>query len=130
MKTSYIQVRLPEKLKEYFDMICEEKHINRSALIRSWIEDFVEEEKPMVKIVEWLEHLENFPVQDEEYIAGQTEDGRFFFAWGSWGEEVPAQDVGDGECGIQYFDTAKEAMEEFRDTVEAIDIYPSTTGND
>jgi len=44
-KRTVIHLRIPEELKKEFDQICDKKHINKSALIRSWVEDFIKTEK-------------------------------------------------------------------------------------
>lgn len=43
-----VAVRLPEDLKNDFMTLCEEKAINSSALIRKWIEDWTNQQKPNV----------------------------------------------------------------------------------
>lgn len=66
--------------------------------------------------VKVLEIRENFPVQDEAYALLRGEDGRYAFAWGPtypYADEIPAQDVQDGESGIEWHDTedaARSAM--------------------
>ncbi len=40
-KTKNVIVRIDEDLKTKFDDICKENHVNASALIRSWIEEYV-----------------------------------------------------------------------------------------
>jgi hypothetical protein len=71
----------------------------------------------MVK-VEMLEIREDFPVRDEAYALLRGENGRFAFAWGPtypYADEVPAQDVKDGESGLEWHETenaARAAMEQ------------------
>lgn len=45
MKNKAMTIRLPEELKDQFDETCERKFVNASALIRSWIKNYVEENK-------------------------------------------------------------------------------------
>lgn len=35
-----------------------------------------------VKVVDVFEQKFDFPVKDEAYTVGMTEDGRYFFSWG------------------------------------------------
>ncbi|MDI9412763.1 MAG: hypothetical protein QM401_04200 [Bacillota bacterium] len=43
VKLERLHIRIEPELKERFNAICDEKAINASALIRKWVEDFVEE---------------------------------------------------------------------------------------
>lgn len=43
VKLERLHIRIEPELKERFNSICDEKAINASALIRKWVEDFVEE---------------------------------------------------------------------------------------
>jgi hypothetical protein len=62
------------------------------------------------------------------YALGEA-DGRFFFSWSEWrwptqtaaGDEVPANDVEDGENGVKWFDTLKEATRYAEDVFESLD---------
>ena len=71
----------------------------------------------MVK-VEVLEIREDFPVRDEAYALLRGDDGRYAFAWGPtypYAEELPAENVKDGESGIEWYETeydARAAMEQ------------------
>lgn len=55
--------------------------------------------------------------------------GRFFFSWSEFrwptqtagGDEVPAKDVEDGENGVKWFDTLKEATRYAEDVFESLD---------
>jgi len=74
----------------------------------------------MIK-VETIEIREDFPVRDEAY-AILTDGQRFAFAWGPqypYADEVPAQDVKDGESGIEWYETEEEARAAMQATVEA-----------
>jgi hypothetical protein len=74
----------------------------------------------MVK-VEIVEIREDFPVRDEAY-AILTDGQRYAFAWGPtypYADEVPAQDVRDGESGIEWYETEEEARAAMQETVEA-----------
>lgn len=74
----------------------------------------------MVK-VETIEIREDFPVRDEAY-AILTDGQRFAFAWGTqypYADEVPAQDVKDGESGIEWYDSEDAARTAMNRAVEA-----------
>ena len=78
-----------------------------------------------VQIVETIERREDYPVRDESYLVGRVEDGRYFFAWGPeypYREEVPAEDISDGESGISYHTTVDEALEAMQAAVEAVEM--------
>jgi predicted DNA-binding protein len=46
-----MHLRIEQDLKEKFNKICEQKSLNGSAMIRKWIEEFVEEnEKPLISM--------------------------------------------------------------------------------
>ena len=63
--------------------------------------------------------LHNFPMVDEDYVLGSTEDGEYFFSWNWDIEELPTKEVLEGESGIKYFDTLKEAAQYMKETIEA-----------
>ena len=63
--------------------------------------------------------LSNFPMVDEDYVLGSTEDGKYFFSWNWDIEELPDKEILDGESGIKYFDTLKEAAQDMKETIEA-----------
>ena len=63
--------------------------------------------------------LNNFPMVDEDYVLGSTEDGKYFFSW-NWNiEELPDDEILEGESGIRYHDTLKEAAQDMKETIEA-----------
>lgn len=81
----------------------------------------------MVK-VEVLEFREDFPNRDEAY-AIMTDGERYAFAWGPqhpYADEVPAQNVKDGESGIEWYDTEDEARAAMNQAAEAWEV---TRGN-
>ncbi len=41
-KDDSITFRVPSELKKQFEEVTDKKHINRSALLRSWVEEYVE----------------------------------------------------------------------------------------
>ncbi len=55
---------------------------------------------------------------DEDYVLGSTEDGRYFFCWNWDIEELPDEEILDGESGISYHDTLKEAAQYMKETIE------------
>ena len=63
--------------------------------------------------------LSNFPMVDEDYVLGSTEDGKYFFSWNWDVEELPSEEVLEGESGIRYHDTLKEAAQDMKETIEA-----------
>lgn len=68
-----------------------------------------------------IERKENFPVDGEAYIVGELA-GKYFFAWGStfpFADELPETDITDGENGVQWYETKKEALQEYLDAVDA-----------
>jgi hypothetical protein len=75
----------------------------------------------MVK-VEVLEIREDFPVRDEAYALLRGDDGRYAFAWGPtypYAEELPAENVKDGESGFEWHDSEDAARESMNRAVEA-----------
>lgn len=51
VKLDRMHLRIEQELKERFEKICKQKSLNKSALIRNWIEEFVEEhERPPVSM--------------------------------------------------------------------------------
>ena len=63
--------------------------------------------------------LGNFPMADEDYVLGSTEDDKYFFSWNWDIEELPDDEVLEGESGIRYHDTLKDAAQDMKDTIEA-----------
>lgn len=61
------------------------------------------------------------------YAIGEA-NGRYFFSWSEWrwpvqgaeGDEVPANDIDDGENGISWFGTTKDAIAAAEDCMEAL----------
>ena len=76
----------------------------------------------MIKVKEILEQKDSFPLDGEAYVVGQTEDGRYFFAWG-WeypkDNELPEKEVLDGANGFQFYNTEEEALGAMREAEEA-----------
>lgn len=56
---------------------------------------------------------------DEDYVLGSTEDGKYFFCWNWDIEKLPDKEILEGESGIKYFDTLKEAAQDMKETIEA-----------
>ena len=70
-----------------------------------------------------IKRKENFPVDGEAYVVGEKM-GRYFFAWGPeypFADELPAEDVTNGESGIKWYETKEEAIQEYLDAIDAID---------
>ena len=63
--------------------------------------------------------LNNFPVVDENYIIGSTEDGKYFFSWNWDIEKLPDEEILAGESGIKYYDTLEEAAQDMKEAIEA-----------
>jgi len=71
--------------------------------------------------VDRVEIIEDFPNRDEAY-AILTDGERYAFAWGPtypYVDEVPAQDVKDGESGIEWHETENAARAAMRESVKA-----------
>jgi len=66
-----------------------------------------------------IETLNNFPVVDENYILGFTEDGKYFFSWNWDIEELPDEEILAGESGIKYYDTLEKAAQDMKEAIEA-----------
>lgn len=70
-----------------------------------------------------IERKENFPVDGEAYVVGELM-GRYFFTWGSvfpFVDELPEKEITDGENGIQWYETKKEALQEYLDAINAVE---------
>ena len=70
-----------------------------------------------------IKRKENFPVDGEAYVVGELM-GRYFFAWGPeypFADELPTEDVTNGESGIKWYETKEEAIQEYLDAIDAID---------
>ena len=71
--------------------------------------------------VERIDIREDYPNRDEAY-AILTDGERYAFAWGPkypYADIVPAQDVKDGESGIEWFDDEAEARAAMNQATEA-----------
>ena len=78
----------------------------------------------IIKVIETIERREDYPFRDEAYLVGRVEDGRYFFAWGPeypYADEVPADDIPDGESGISFHDKLDEALEAMEAAVKAVE---------
>ena len=73
----------------------------------------------MKELKEVIIILNNFPMVDQDYVLGSTENGEYFFSWGWDIEELPNEEVLDGESGISYHDTLKEAALSMKEAIEA-----------
>lgn len=78
----------------------------------------------MIKIKEVVEIKDNFPVDGEAYIVGIGENGKYFFAWGPeipYEDEVPSYDIPEGESGIEWFATEKQASATMNAAADAVE---------
>ena len=66
--------------------------------------------------------LKDFPMVDQDYVLGSTKDGKYFFSWNWDIEELPDEEVLDGESGVKYFDTLKEAAQDMKEAIEAVKL--------
>ena len=66
-----------------------------------------------------IETLNNFPMMDQDYVLGSTEDGKYFFSWNWDIEELPDKEILAGESGIKYYDTLEEAAQDMKEAIEA-----------
>lgn len=68
-----------------------------------------------------VEIHEDFPNRDEAY-AILTDRERYAFAWGPtypYADTVPAQDVKEGESGIEWYSTKEAAREAMKQAIDA-----------
>ena len=119
------QFRIEQELLDRFDMINEVLAVNGSEVVRRLMERYVEEKEGelKVKVENILESKENYPVDGEAYAVGKAENGKYFFAWGSeypYANEVPAYEIPDGESGIKWYSTKKEALTDMNEAVSAV----------
>ena len=117
------QFRIEQELLDRFDRINEVLAVNGSEVVRRLMERYVEEKEGelKVKVENILELKENYPVDGESYAVGKAND-LYFFAWGPefpYANEVPAYEIPDGESGIKWYNTKKEAMTAMNEAVEA-----------
>lgn len=71
-----------------------------------------------------IERRENFPIDGEAYVVGE-QMGRYFFAWGPeypFADELPSENITDGESGIEWFETEEEVLQKYLDAIEAANI--------
>ena len=72
----------------------------------------------MKTLKEVIAILSDFPMVDQDYILGSTEDGKYFFSWNWDIEELPDEEILEGKSGISYHDTLKEAAQYMKETIE------------
>ncbi len=63
--------------------------------------------------------LSDFPIVDQDYVLGFTEDGKYFFSWNWDIEKLPDKEILAGESGIKYYDTLEEAAQDMKEAIEA-----------
>lgn len=119
--------RIDVDLAERFSRVTDALMVNGSEVIRQLMKKYVEEkEKELkVKVEKTIEMRDNFPNDGEAYVVGKAENGKYFFAWGPeypYSEEVPGYNIPDGENGISWHATEKQAMAEMQDAVESWDV--------
>jgi hypothetical protein len=89
-----LQIRIPDDLKERFNRVCERQYVNKSALIRGWVEEYLKNEegekmilfeRPGIRI--WTEE-ELVIIEDanERQEAPDTPENRERFI--SWAKEL------------------------------------------
>lgn len=120
------QFRIEQELLDRFDRINEFLAANGSEVIRRLIEQYVvgKEEALKVKVEDVIEMKENFPTDGEAYAVGKAENGKYFFTWGPeypYANEVQAYEIPDGESGIKWYNTKKEALTGMNEAVEAVE---------
>ena len=123
-----VSFRIPKSLRDRFDRVCEAGAVNKSKLIRRWIEEYTagkeKELGVMAKVIEVLEMKEDYPVIDEAYTVGKADDGRYFFTWGPdlpYQDEVPAWNIPDGESGISWRESEEGARVAMQVAIEAVE---------
>lgn len=120
------QFRIEQELLDRFDRINEFLAANGSEVIRRLMEQYVAEKEEVlkVKVEEVIEMKEDFPTDGEAYAVGKAENGKYFFAWGSeypYANEVPAYEIPDGESGIKWYNTKKEALTAMNEVIGAVE---------
>ena len=73
----------------------------------------------MKMLKEVIAILSDFPMMDQDYVLGSTEDGKYFFSWNWDIEKLPDKEVLVGESGIKYYDTLEEAAQDMKEAIEA-----------
>ena len=73
----------------------------------------------MKTLKEVIAILSDFPMVDQDYILGSTEDGKYFFSWNWDIEKLPDEEILAGESGIKYYDTLEEAAQDMKEAIEA-----------
>ncbi|WP_046721441.1 hypothetical protein [Heyndrickxia coagulans] len=119
--------RIDVDLAERFSRVTDALMVNGSEAIRQMMKKYVEEkeEELKVKVESVIEMRDNFPNDGEAYVVGKAENGKYFFAWGPeypYAEEIPGYNIPDGENGISWHATEKQAMAELQEAVEAWDV--------
>ncbi|MGG3706938.1 hypothetical protein [Heyndrickxia coagulans] len=119
--------RIDVDLAERFSRVTDALMVNGSEAIRQMMKKYVEEKEDelKVKVVEIVEMRDNFPNDGEAYTVGKAENGKYFFAWGweyPYADEVPGYNIPDGENGISWHATEKQAISEMKESVEAWDV--------
>lgn len=72
LKSENIMIRVPSDLKKDFMQITDAKHVNASALIRSWIEEYIKENKEEKTMWEF----ENYTIHKEtDLLRFENNDG-------------------------------------------------------
>ncbi|MEG6533706.1 hypothetical protein V6C20_09260 [Caldibacillus thermoamylovorans] len=117
------QVRVDLDLFERFNRVNDVLAANGSEVIRRLMEAYVikKEEELKVKVETILEMKENFPNDGEAYAVGKA-NNLYFYAWGPeypYADNVPSYDIPDGDSGISWHNTKKEALATMNEAVEA-----------
>ena len=73
----------------------------------------------MKTLKEVIAILSDFPMVDQDYVLGFTEDGKYFFSWNWDIEKLPDEEILAGESGIKYYDTLEEAAQDMKEAIEA-----------
>lgn len=109
--------RIDVDLAERFSRVTDALMVNGSEVVRQMMKKYVEEkeEELKTKVDEIIEVRDNFPNDGEAYVVGKAENGKYFFAWGweyPYATEIPGYNIPDGESGISWHATEKQAMAE------------------
>lgn len=120
------------KVGKYFDLSEDVAEALRTAAFKRRVSQLEIVERALrrelgmvttfVEVAELIEEKADYPVRDEHYTVGRTEDGRYFFAWGPeypHADEIPAHDIEDGESGIHFHNTPESALGDMRDAIDA-----------
>lgn len=119
------QFRIDQELLDRFDRVNKTLAVNGSEVVRRLMEEYTAEKERelVVPVDEIIELKDDFPNDGEAYTVGKA-NGKYFFTWGSefpYADEVPSFDIPEGDSGISWHKTKKQALAAMNEAVEAWD---------